>query len=579
MENNFSSRYKSHKPSLHLLCFFSLMWVLSSCGGGRSDLCGDDYHTESGRCEYNTRSCIVPNGSGVKTWNKDAYNTCSPSSCKAGYYDNQKGRCIKVDIGYISPEGELEQTKCEANTIPNESKDICVCKAGYDDVNVNGKCEKTIAKHYSPAGNNQQIACPEKPQNSSWTGTTGLTSSADCNTRSWRCNAGYDNQENSIQCDLTIAKHYSPAGNNQQIACPEKPQNSSWTGTTGLTSSADCNTRSWRCNAGYDNQENSIQCDPTIAKHYSPAGNNQQIACPEKPQNSSWTGTTGLTSSADCNTRSWRCNAGYDNQENSSRCDATILGYYSLANNNDRIACTGKPDNTVWTGSTTGLDSAQGCSTLTWACAAGYDSTQNSPHCELTEVKYYSPAGDNTRTACPAKPNNSSWTTTTGLTSEADCNTQSWRCNAGYDNQENSDQCETTILGYYSPANSNNRVACTKPNNTVWTGSTEGLDSAQGCLALTWACAAGYDSTQNSPHCELTEVKYYSPASNNTRTACSDTNKPYNASWDTTATGKDSAHQCWVCNKGYSKFQDKSACYKSVSSPIAAGGILTPVSS
>ena len=206
---------------------------------------------------------------------------------------------------------------------------------------------------------------------------------------------------------------------------------------------------------------------------------------------------------------------------------------------------------------------------------AGYDSTQNSPQCELTEAEYYSPAGSNTRTACPDKPDDSSWTSTTGLISEADCNAKAWRCDAGYDNQENSSRCDATILGYYSLANSNNRVACTKPDNIIWTNSITGLDSAQGCSALTWACAAGYDSTQNSPQCELTEAEYYSPAGDNTRTSCSNTtNKPYNASWDTTATGKDSAHQCWACNRGYSKFQAKNACYKSAS-PIAAGGYHT----
>ena len=150
-------------------------------------------------------------------------------------------------------------------------------------------------------------SCLEKPDDSSWTSTTGLTSEADCNAKAWRCNAGYDNQENS-QCSATIAKYYSLAGSNDRVACPGKPDDSSWT-STGLTSEADCNAKAWRCNAGYDNQETSSQCSATIAKHYSweqcPGSVSGSRMIRVDKHDRAYLGG-GL--------KAWRCDAGYDNQ-------------------------------------------------------------------------------------------------------------------------------------------------------------------------------------------------------------------------------------------------------------------------
>ena len=86
MEINFNRQ--KHKAILHLFLFFSFIVLLSSCGGRQSDLCGNDYHLEAGRCEYNSRTCVVLNGSGAQTWHKDGFNACVPS-CDAGY-DNKR---------------------------------------------------------------------------------------------------------------------------------------------------------------------------------------------------------------------------------------------------------------------------------------------------------------------------------------------------------------------------------------------------------------------------------------------------------------------------------------------------------
>ena len=181
-------------------------------------------------------------------------------------------------------------------------------------------CETTEAGYYSPAGSNTRTACTGKPDDSSWTSTTtGLSSDAECSTLNWACNAGFDNQEDNAQCEATIARHYSPAGSNGRIACSDKPDDSSWTTTTGLTSEADCATQSWQCDAGYDNQANSDQCEATIARHYSPAGSNARITCSDtdKPDHSSWdTATTGLAFHREC----WTCNANHYKSRNANAC-------------------------------------------------------------------------------------------------------------------------------------------------------------------------------------------------------------------------------------------------------------------
>ena len=401
------------------------------------------------------------------------------------------------------------------------------------------------------------------PDDSSWTSTTGLTSEADCNARAWRCDAGYDNQETSSQCSATIAKHYSPVGSNARTACPAKPDDSSWTSTTGLTSEVDCNTKAWRCNAGYDNQENSSQCSATIAKHYSSVGSNDRVACPGKLDDSSWASTTGLTSEVDCNTKAWRCNAGYDNQENSSQCSATIAKHYSPVGSNARTACPAKPDDSSWT-STTGLTSEADCNAKAWRCDAGYDNRETSSQCSATIAGHYSPVGSNARIACPAKPDDSSWTSTTGLTSEADCNTKAWRCNAGYDNQENSSQCSATIAGHYSPAGSNSRRRCparAKPSNALWMNT--GLALQTDCVTA-WRCDAGYDNQENSSQCSATIAKHYSPAGSNDRFSCGTVIAPNYATADSASTGLRSANECWTCNAGYDDHNDTGFCSETV---------------
>ena len=395
------------------------------------------------------------------------------------------------------------------------------------------------------ADSKQRIACTKPNDSSYWTGGTGLDSADDCE---WACDGGFDNSQNQNLCETTEAGYYSPAGSNARTECTGKSDDSSWTSGTGLDSADDCE---WACDGGFDNSQNQNLCETTEAGYYSPAGNSARTSC-TKPDDSSWTSGTGLDSADDC----WACDGGFDNSQNQNLCETTEAGYYSPAGSNARTECTGKSDDSSWT-SGTGLDSADDCE---WACDGGFDNSQNQNLCETTEAGYYSPAGNSARTSC-TKPDDSSWTSGTGLDSADDC----WACDGGFDNSQNQNLCETTEAGYYSPAGNSARTSCTKPDDSSWTSGT-GLDSADDC----WACDGGFDNSQNQNLCETTEAGYYSPAGSNARISCSDTTKPDDSSW-TSGTGLAKADECWTCdNAGYYSSRNRSACVK-VNIAIAAG--------
>ena len=67
-------------------------------------------------------------------------------------------------------------------------------------------------------------------------------------------------------------------------------------------------------------------------------------------------------------------------------------------------------------------------------------------------------------------------------------------CDAGYDDHNKDGDCDETQEGHYSKAGSKQRIVCFKPDDSSWTSGT-GLTKADECV---WACDAGYDNSQNA---------------------------------------------------------------------------------
>ena len=183
------------------------------------------------------------------------------------------------------------------------------------------------------------------------------------------------------------------------------------------------------------------------------------------------------------------------------------------------------------------------------ACDAGYDDHDNDNDCEKTIAGYYSPAGSSDRIACSTPDDATADTISTGLSSANEC----WTCNAGYDDHNNTGACSVTDATYYSPAESSDRIACSTPDDATANTISTGLSSANEC----WTCNAGYDDHNNTGACSVTDATYYSPAESSDRIACS---TPDDATADTISTGLSSANECWTCNAGYDDHNNTGAC-------------------
>ena len=77
------------------------------------------------------------------------------------------------------------------------------------------------------------------------------------------CTGGYDNESGeSTTCTKTAAGYYSPANEKSRTACPDdkKPTNNSkWSSETGLTSADNC-AGAWVCETGYKANEENTDC-------------------------------------------------------------------------------------------------------------------------------------------------------------------------------------------------------------------------------------------------------------------------------------------------------------------------------
>jgi len=419
--------------------------------------------------------------------------------CDGGYYKSGN-TCVDAGAGYYSPAGDNERYSC-TNTKPanssysgSASSNACpyACDGGY--YMSSNLCVDVDTGYYSPAGDNTRTACTNGPANSSYTG------SASSNSCPWECNAGAYLNDNT--CTLCAAGTYKAAAGNAttctaaddgyyvnatgqtaQTQCPagyrtgsdggrdeitdcyvtqtatctqNECSNPDTTGCADVTCAESC----FCTGATYKQHVNSTgdgngstdgttaeNCTKAVASltaklNYYVNGTTSCPACSNKPENSTYT-AAGTNSSCP-----WACDGGYYSA-NGTSCTAVETGYYSPADDNERHACTNAPVNSTYTGSGGATDSCP------WACDGGYYSA-NGTSCTAVETGYYSPAGDNTRTACTnTKPEHSSYTDSGGAT-----NSCPWECDSGYDLQDNICRITECTGATYYDATNNICVAC-----------------------------------------------------------------------------------------------------------------------
>ena len=349
------------------------------------------------------------------------------------------------------------------------------------------------------------------------------------------CDAGYDDHDDDGDCTKTVAGYYSPSGTKERFACKiQLPENASWAKKKRRAFPGDC---VWICKAGYDTADGGGNCQQTPKGFYSLGGSNARMACPTTPPaNASLAVTAGLASASAC----FICNAGYDDHDKNNTCEETEAGFFSPAGSNGRTACSTPADSAPV--NTAGLGQDSECFT----CNVGYDDVDEDGDCDLTSQGFFSPAGSNDRTACPT-PADSAPVNTAGLGQDSECFT----CNAGYDNVDEDGDCDLTSQGFFSPAGSNDRTACSTPADSAPVN-TAGLGQDSECFT----CNAGYDDVDEDGDCDLTPQRFFSPAGSNDRTACP--TPADSAPVNTAGLGQDS--ECFTCNAGYDNENKDETC-------------------
>ena len=568
--------------------------------------CLDDYTLHNNTCHETTAPCTGSDlqdlqntdpqlATAAKTYNKsqNGYGACVPTSCNNGYslssgmcrgsqscdasgVDNHAKTGIKFsssgpgggfgpckiescNSGYTLHNNDCHETTVTCTnsaTLTNlhattATKTYSTSLSDYKDCVPTSSGCKTDYAFYNDACHETTVTCTDSatltPLNADiaektyqvFTGDYG-----DCVPTSTGCKTGYTFDDDACHA-TTVTCTDSALLTRLHATAAEKIY------STSIGDYGDCIPTSSGCETGYTFDNN--------------ACHESEKACSSQELIALYA-TTG-TRSYDSNANDYgvcvmgTCIAGYDDSDTDGDCEVTQAGYYSPAGSNTQTACTGNPADSSWIG--TGLDSADDCE---WACNGGFDNTQDPSLCETTQAGYYSPVGSSARTAC-TKPDDSSWTNRRGLASVDGC----WTCDGGFDNTQDPSLCETTQVGYYSPAGSSARTACTgNPADSSWISGTTGLTSSAGCSSLTWACDAGFDDYDNNDTCEKTIVGYYSPDGDSTRTPCYTVTFPSEATADNTSTGLNEANQCFICNNGYYKSRNGSACIK-VRLPIVAG--------
>ena len=357
--------------------------------------------------------------------------------------------------------------------------------------------------------NNEIIVCTNQEDTesrdytylSSWNGSNTCLST-------YTAKCGIDEYEDSSTENTCIAVsiwEYSPANNNDAETCTNNEDTTSrnYTYTSDGNGTNSCSaTYTDKCWVDLYETVNGT-CAAVWNWSYSLASNNDRIAC----TNNEDTTSRNYTYTSDGN--GWNnCSATYTDkcwvdlyETVNGTCANVGNWYYSLTTTNTRTACTNNEDTTSrdYTYTSDGNGSNNCNATYTDKCWVDLYETSNGV-CAAVWTWYYSASNTNERSLCTTAISNSNYISDGNWS-----NSCSWECNTNY-----------TLSGWVCTADGRN---CTITNwtwNQVWNGSAWWT-----CTVVT--CNTDYYSTNNTS-CIAVWTWYYSNSTSKNRTAC--TNDP-----------------------------------------------------
>ena len=181
-------------------------------------------------------------------------------------------------------------------------------------------------------------------------------------------------------------------------------------------------------------------------------------------------------------------------------------------------------------------------------CNAGFDNDEDPTECQTTAANYYSPANDKTRTACPTAPPLSSPTGNTGLSSADGC----YNCDGGYLKNTASNTCDVPGQGKYVNVGgaeaSCNPIAIEGGATATWIAGAAATETA-----CPFSCSAGFVKNEVLRSCNIPEEGKY--VKNGAEAACNPITGVNGVSQFTKSTGGvSSAITCpFSCGAGYVK--------------------------
>ncbi len=632
----------------YFFCAF-LSLLLASCGGGGGG--GDS--TSSSKKAKAAKACtpLIANGTGELPWDtktKKHSTICKVVSCNAGYdHVANQAQCGKTPAGFYSLAKDKTRRECPT-TIPDHSlnntasgsaleTDCWNCKAGSLKNTSNKTCMLPgKGKYYDAQGNLQ--SCNDVGETSSggffrWESNTAPVASNDkCE---FSCNSEFTKSESLFSCNKSRPCSVNPIANGDGLNL--------WNSNTNEFSTT-CTVET--CDAGYDNDVDTAQCQQTASGFYSPANDKARTACPT-PTHSSAIASTGLSSADGC----YDCDAGYwKNPQGSGSCDVPDLGKWVNATDNSKKDCLAinNANFNTWLAGT--ADAANKCP---FSCSNNLIADTQGRSCVATTRSCSSvPNGSGTQNwetqnnrygTCTVETCNTGFVKNTEANTcpipslgkyadngvEKDCSLITgvaggfkeflanmgavssaagcgFSCNAGFFKDSGNRTCNFPRKGKYVNT-AGSEQGCNNVGSTPTGGFKKFLDNtgavptATDCnfscntsyvkSVTTYSCAkaqtctltrghgtgqnrwnpitnvhsttcevvdcnAGYDSTADTAQCQQTASGFYSSANNKGRTPCPTPSR----SSPTNRAGLSSPHECWSCTGGFVKNTQAETC-------------------